>query len=124
MFAAKGFLGRQVDKYRRVGQIFLQRIGVDAPHKRFVQPARARLIGERRIDVAVADHQLALAKRGLHAVVQMLNPRRRVQKSLAFVRHLRIFTVEQNSADGLGNFSASRLARKDVGHFMLCEILA
>ena len=93
VLAGKRLFGRNIQKYRAVGQVVFKGVGVDAAHEILPQAPCFALIGERGIDVAVAHDQFALSERRLDDVVQELYPRGGVEQRLAGGGHARVFGV-------------------------------
>ena len=77
------------------------------------EPACPPLIGERRVDVAVADHDLAVGERRTDHARHGLRTGRREQQRLAARVELAGLRVEQHLADLLPQLGATRLARDE-----------
>ena len=84
---------------------------VQLAHGCDAEPARAALVGERRVDVAVADHPRAAQERRADHALGELGTRGREQRRLRPRRHLG--TVEQQLADPLAERRAAGLAHGD-----------
>ena len=84
---------------------------VELEHALEAEPARDPLVGERGVDVAVAEHvRAALARRQDHALDE-LRPRGGEERRLRPRRHVR--PVQQELADPLAEVGAARLTGDD-----------
>src|SRR6185312_10218473 len=110
------------DPARRLGRVDQQQegaVGQHAEHRLEVQledavepePARDPLVGERRVEVAVADHVRAALQRRRDHLLEELRPRRREQRRLGPRRHLAL--GQQQLAHPLTELRPARLARGD-----------
>jgi UDP-glucose 4-epimerase len=103
-------LGAQPQKQRHVGQQAVDDREVEVEHTLEPKPARDALIDDRGVEIAVADHDRTPRQGGPDHLVDMLRPRRRVERRLR--PRGDVAAVKQEVADRLAERTAARLARE------------
>ena len=100
-----------LEQDRDVGHQPLDRGEVQRQHPLEPEPAGDPLVGDRRIDVPVADHRCSPLERGADQLLDVLRTRGRVESGLRPRRH--VAAVQQELADLLPERGAAGLAGED-----------
>ena len=106
-------LGLEVQQDGQVREQPLRRPHVERQHVLLAETARRPLVRERRVDVAVADHDLALAEGRADQRRNVLRASRREQQRLGPRLHVAGVVVQQQFAQLLTHDRASGLARDE-----------
>ena len=96
-----------------VGQEVEAAEAVKVAHLVDPEPARLALIGQARIEEAVAQHPLPAVERGADRLVDMVGARRGEQQGLGARVPARLVALQQQRADRLGIGAAAGLAGDD-----------
>ena len=109
--AADGVVGADLEQDRAVGHQPLDGGEVELEHPLEAEAAGDALVGDRRVDVAVADHGGAARERRPDQLLDVLGTRGRVERRLG--PRSDVAAVEDEVADLLAERRAAGLARED-----------
>src|SRR6266540_1030692 len=103
--------GIEQDEERPVREQTARRMQVQLEHPVDAEPTRKALVGERRVDVAVADDVRPVQESRVDDLLDELCARRREQRRLAPGRD--VDSAQEELTDPFTEFGAARLARRD-----------